>query len=343
METQTISNRSVFDPTVPGFNEAYYVIWTDPAQELSMVIRYVLFNGPTAETQVAQVWAWFRDRRNNVDCAFRQVYPLDQASWSGETCDLRIGAASGLSDEKAWGRILVDEIDLRWEFDLHSDEAIGVDRMLGTGDSSLFPRFQSPRCKHQLSGTVQYNDRSYTLERVNATDGHYWNVQNLQTWSWANCVSFQERPGTVLEAIGYQLYRQDSPVSVSASFGSRESLEQTSLPEGVFRNRELVSELEEWQIEANFDQSTVRATITGKPEDMILIVHPLPDGGALYTTITLTGDARVEIIEANGSSDPKVTCVTARDSVAFEVTKPVRNPRVSREFLIVPAPPSLTI
>ena len=102
----SISNHTIFDPTVPGFNEAYYVIWTDPAQQLSMVIRYVLFNGPDADSQVAQVWAWFRDRQNGVDTAYRQVYPLSQAKWDSTKCDLQIGSASGLTDDRAWGRVL---------------------------------------------------------------------------------------------------------------------------------------------------------------------------------------------------------------------------------------------
>ena len=36
-----------------GFSEAYYVIWTDPAAQRSMVVRYVLFNGPVEDYRIA--------------------------------------------------------------------------------------------------------------------------------------------------------------------------------------------------------------------------------------------------------------------------------------------------
>ena len=338
---KAINNQTVFDPSVPCFNEAYYVIWVDPEQQLSMVMRYVLFNGPDAESKVAQVWAWFWDRVGGVDLSFRQVYPLDQATWSGERCDLRIGKASGITEQKAWGRIVAGEDNLEWDLELDMSQSVGVDRMLGANGSDLFPRFRSPGCKHCLSGTVTANGRTYELNRVNATDGHYWNVQNLQTWSWANCVNYAEDPDAVFEGIGYQLYRTDSPVAVSAAVGTKEGMYTSQLPESLFRNRELKSELECWEVEADYGDQLARATVTGDPNEMILIVHPLPDGSCLFTTISLTASSELEIFRKEESGLKLDRKLTSERAVAFEVTKPVRNPRVSREFRIVAAPSEL--
>ena len=145
----------------------------------------------------------------------------------------------------------------------------------------------------------------------------------------------------MFEAIGFQLFRPDSPIAVSAAFGSPDNLNTSTFPEAVFRNRETCSTLEEWKIEADFEDKTVRARLQGDPEDMILIIHPLPDGSALYTTITLTADAEIQILQKGNERDKEPITLTARQSVAFEVTKPIRNPRVTREFQIVPAPNSL--
>ena len=68
---------------------------------------------------------------------------------------------------------------------------------------------------------------------------------------------------------------------------------------------------------------------------MILLVHPLPDGSSLYTTISTTANMTISIYEEQNDGWNKVQTLTAEKTATFEVTKPIRNSSVIREFKII--------
>lgn len=336
-----LDNRPVFDASVPGFSEAYYVIWTDPAATRSMVVRYVLFNGPTDGTKIAEVWCWYRDHVSGDDFAVRQRYPLSAVRIAPGHLRLEIGMASGLTENRAWGVVEEGGRVVSWDFDMPATGAHPVDRLKGAGNSVLFPRFYSTGCKRTLSARVWVDGREILADAVEATDGHYWNTHNLRTWSWANGVRFREDSSAFLEAIAFRLYADDAPMAVSVTFGSGGWTWQNDALESMYLNRELETDLERWRVSACFGQQSVEAEVTGNPDDMILITHPLPDGSFLYTTITLNAQIRLQVFEGNGAGGKPVRVLTSDGGASFEVTKPERNPRVKREFKIVSAPAHL--
>ncbi len=336
-----LDNRPVFDATVPGFSEAYYVIWTDPAKKRSMVVRYVLFNGPTDGTKIAEVWCWYRDQVNGDDFAVRQRYPLAAVRIAPGQFRLEIGTSSGLTESRAWGAVEDQGRVISWDFDMPVAKAQAVDRLKGAGNSVLFPRFYSSGCKRTISARVVFDGREIQADAVEATDGHYWNTHQLRTWSWANGVRFREDPSAFLEAIAFRLYADDAPMAVSVAFGSAGWTWQNDALEAMYLNRELETELERWRVSACFGQQRVEAVVTGNPDDMILITHPLPNGAFLYTTITLNAQIQIQVVEGCGADEKVVRTLTSDGGASFEVTKPVRNPRVTREFKIVSAPARL--
>jgi hypothetical protein len=331
----SIDNITMFDKDVIGFSEAYYVLWNDPVQKLSMVMRYVLFNGPTEETKIAEVWGWFRDRKSTVDVAIRQRYPLDAAKISKDKFHLEIGQ-SGIAQGKCWGEVTSDSDTVSWTFDMSDVGAIAIDRIPDMDAYELFPKFYSPYCKHTLSGRVTVNGQEYTLSNIQASDGHYWNTHHLQTWNWGNCVNFNEDDDFLFEGVSARFNEWSSPSNWMA-FNWAGKTYQSNIVDSMFKNQELTSDLNSWSFRAELDGVLFSGEMDADPEDMILIMHPLPNGEFLYTTIAVNANLTLKIHKLFEGNWELVKTLTARDVAAFEVTKPVRNPGVKREFKIVPA------
>jgi hypothetical protein len=334
-EDDSINNVSMFNRDIVGFSEAYYVLWNDPTQKISMVVRYVLFNGPTEETKIAEVWGWFRDRNTTADVAIRQRYHLDAAKISKDKFHLEIGP-SGITAGRCWGTVESDEDKVSWDFDMSEADAIAVNRIPGLDSDDFFPKFYSPYCKHTLSGRITVNQQAYQVDNIPATDGHYWNTHNLHTWNWGNCVNFSEDPDCLFEGVAARFNEWSSP-SVWTTFQWGGKRYQTNIVESMFKNRELTSNLNHWTFSAEADGVLFIGEMDAEPDDMVLLVHPLPNGEFLYTTIAVNANFTLKVHKYYEGQWELFQTLTARDCAAFEVTKPIRNPEVKREFKIIPA------
>ena len=110
---------------------------------------------------------------------------------------------------------------------------------------------------------------------------------------------------------------------------------RSNLVDAFYFNRELEADLSTWRFVAERGDLRFVGTVTARPEDQILIVHPLADDEFLYTHITYCGDMTVDIERKEGGRWWKVDTRVARRTASFEVTRKVRNPAVTREFRIV--------
>jgi FkbH-like protein/thioester reductase-like protein len=330
-----VDDRVRFDLSTVNATEAYYILWTDPVLERSMVIRYVLHNGPIEEARIAEVWCWFRDRRNPTnDVAVRQRYPVGRAEViNDEQILLRIGP-SGYSDSRTWGRVKGPEGTVDWDLQLDKRDAIGVERVTGMDAFELYPHFQSNAVRHRLSGTVVVNGEPYTITDQLASDGHYWNTRHLKAWSWAHCGEFEGDPEFMMEAIGAR-FNDWSQATTWATFVYRGEVYRSNLVEAFYFNREHHADLTTWSFQAERGDLRFVVRVAAKPEDQILIVHPLPDDEFLYTHITYNGDIEVDIERKEGGRWWKMDSRVGRQTASFEVTRKVRNPEVRREFRIV--------
>ncbi|WP_018969776.1 hypothetical protein [Rubritalea marina] len=332
-----MDNSLKFDATQTGFSESFYVLWNDPEQQLSMIVRYVLFNGPTEETKIAQVWAWFRDRspEGKADFAIKQSFPLAAAQFDQGEEGLNI-AHSGITPERCWGEVSNGENTLQWDFEMDASTCIAVDRLADVYDSPLFPKFYSPACKHALTGSVTLDQQQYSLEQVAASDGHYWNVHNMHSWSWCNAVQFQNNPDFLFEGIGFHLNDWGQP-SVWLTIEWNGQRYNSNLIDAMYHNRQLNSSLDSWEFRMERNEIKFEGTVTAKAEDMILITHPLPDGSSLYTHISYNADLVIHVFEKREGEWVKVDTAIATDTASFEVTKTERNPHVTREFTEIAA------
>jgi hypothetical protein len=333
-----VDERIHFDGRTLEASEAYYVLWTDAACGRSMVVRYVLHNGPVEEARVAEVWCWFRDHAAGRDIAIRQRYPLGRAEIeNGEDALLRIGP-SGYSRTRAWGVVSGPPGRVEWDLRLDKAHAIGIARVRGLDGDELFPRFESAGAKMVLSGHVIADGVRYDLEAQPASDGHYWDTRHLRAWSWAHCAQFERDPDFFVEGIGARL-NDWSQTSTWLSMFHRGELLRSSLTDSFFRNRELSADVTSWRFTA--ERGTLRyvGEVTARPEEQILIVHPLPDDRTLFTHVTYTGDMRIAVEEREGARGRwrKVDEKIARGTASFEVTRETRNPDVRREFRVVRA------
>lgn len=334
-----LDERLRFDPSRMDESEAYYLLWADAARGLSMVVRYVLHNGPIDEAKVAEVWCWFRDRQHpERDLAVRQRYPLGRAEiLNTEAVRLRVGP-SGYGAHRVWGEVHHGDQRLQWDFELHRShgqrQALALQRVRGMEPYPFYPQFQSNGVRQWISGTVMLDGHRYHLDHQVASDGHYWNTRQLKAWSWGHCASFEGDDDFVFEGIAARLNDWTQPATWLTFRYQGETWESTVI-EAFYFNRELDADLQTWQFVAERGDMRLRGTLRARTDEQILIVHPLPDEKYLYTHITYTGDMDVDIETREGGQWWKVDSRRARGCVAFEVTRPQRNPAVQREFKIV--------
>lgn len=329
-----INNRFVFDINKENDYEAHYILWNDYKQEIMMMFRYALLKRPNEGGSNIKVWACFWDQKkpeNNV--GWIKEYPLSDLRLSNNNYRLEIGN-SGMDKTSAWGDISNGDKKLRWRFDLDVSNSIAVDRVPGVREYQFFVNFYSSYCRHKINGWVEVNNDHYEIKNINSSDGHYSNIQNLRSWNWGNCVNFKEDPDFLFE--GISAYHNDWTTASSWLFfywkGKRY---ESNIIDAMFYNRELSSELNRWSFSAEKNGVCFQGQMTADPQTMILLTHPLPDGSSLYTTITLNANLVIDIYEKDSHNEwQKVQTVTA-EKATFEVTKPVRNKCVTREFEIL--------
>lgn len=329
---KNITNQFIIDFKKEYDYEAHYILWNDPSQGISMMFRYTLLKTPDPETSKAEVWACFWDRNKaENDVGWIKKYPIGDFKLSNNNYRLEIGS-SGVDQTEAWGHVNKENTQIKWHFDLDTKGSIEVNRFPGVEQYQFFPNFYSSHCKHKLTGWVQVNQDRYEVHQVNASDGHYTNLQNLTSWTWGNCVNFKEDPDFLFEGITTYYNDWTSP-STWLFFYWKGKRYESNIIDAMFINRELESKLNHWSFRSEKDDVCFEGRMTADPETMISLAHPLPDGTNLYTTITLNATLVIDIYtKGSQGSWEKVQTLTADKTATFEVTKPVKNKLVKREF-----------
>lgn len=326
-----IDNSPVFADGSKTSMEAYFVMWTDVANKRAMMVRYVLA-GPY---DIAEAWCYYLDKNpGGRDIALRKRFPLSAAEIGGDA-HYRMGE-NGLSDEGAWGDIVTDDCHIQWDFRFESGDEIGVDRLADVRDDEFMPKFYSPRCRHRLSGSVSVDGERMEVSNVWGSDGHYWGLDHMQQWSWANWPNAASEKPFLAEALSAKMAPWASN-NVWTAFDWNGESHRTGLVQSMYVNEELESELERWKTRSRFGDRVVDLTLEAHAEDMVMIIHPLGDGNFLYTTMTMFADVKVEVFEDRDGELVLLDTLKGEQCANFEVTKPVRNERVSREFKIVEA------
>jgi hypothetical protein len=326
-----ITNQFSIDLKKENDYEAHYILWNDPKQEISMMFRYTLLKTPDPKTSKAQVWACFWDGKkteNNV--GWIKEYSFNDFKLLNDNYRLEI-AQSGVDKTEAWGHISEGSSQIKWRFNIDASKSIEVDRFPGVEQYHFFPRFYSSYCKHKLTGWVEVNQDRYNVYQVNASDGHYTNLQNLTSWSWGNCVNFEEDPDFLFEGITTYYNDWTSP-STWLFFYWKGKLYQSNIIDAMFINKELNSTINCWSFRSEKEDVCFEGTMMADPETMISLTHPRPDGN-LYTTITLNATLVIDIYTRNICGDwEKNQTLTSKKKATFEVTKPFNTPLVKRKF-----------
>jgi hypothetical protein len=329
-----INNITRFNGKQPNLSETYFILLNDPIQDVTMVVRYVLFNGRETANQLAEVWVWFRDKKQNKEIALRQKNPLNSAKIAKDIFHLEIGN-SGITDDKAWGILNTDTDNISWELTLHKENAIGIDRFPGLIKYTPFPKFYSPYCKHQLSGQVKFNGQMYLFNHVNASDGHYWGAKKALSWNWGNCVNFKEDPHFLFEGISVHANPKLPPALWMFFHWNNKIYNCSGILHSMLRNKETHSELNDWQFTATSGDIMFHGKMHASPTDMIMHSHPLPDNKFLYTTITLNADLEITVAKKTKNGQQILQTLTAINTASFEVTRHYRNMQVAREYQVI--------
>lgn len=241
---------------------------------------------------------------------------------------------SGYGDNRVWGTLSAPEGTLEWDLTLDKRQGIPVNRIPQADNYDLYPHFQSNGCRHHLSGSVTINGTRYEIPRTLASDGHYWNTKHLRSWAWAHCASFEGDPDFLFEGIGPR-YNDWSQTSMWLTFIYKGQRIESNIIDAFHYNQELDSGTSSWGFVAERGQLRFVGHVSAKVEDMILLIHALPDDEYLYTHICYEADMTIDIERKVGLRWWKTEQRVARGTASFEVTRKVRNPDVRREFRVV--------
>jgi hypothetical protein len=221
-----------------------------------------------------------------------------------------------------------------WDFTLDRSHGVGVNRLPDMEKYDLFPHFQSNGVRHRLSGKVTVNGEVYEVENQLASDGHYWDTKNLRSWSWGHCSGFEGDADFLFEGIAPRFNDWCQPCTW-LTFVYKGEVIRSNLIDALYYNRETGATLTSWNFTAERGDLRFVCQLTARPEDQILIIHPLPDDEFLYTHITYCGDMTVDIERKEAGQWWKIDQRSCLRGASFEVTRKVRNPEVRREFRIV--------
>jgi hypothetical protein len=295
----------------------------------------VLHNGILEEDKRAEIWGMFRDRtQEGVDLAIRQRYPIGRALLvNTEETRLAIGPC-GYGENRVWGKVTSPDGTLEWDFTLDKSQAIAINRIREADQYDLYPHFQSNGCKQRISGSVTIRGVRYDVQNILASDGHYWNTKHMRSWAWAHCANFQGDSDFLFEGIGTR-FNDWSQTSMWLTFIYKGERIESNIVDAFQYNLELDSGLASWGFVAERGNLRFVGKVSANVDDMILLIHPLPDDEYLYTHISYEADMTIDIERKTGLRWWKTEQRVGQGTASFEVTRKVRNQDVRREFRIV--------
>ncbi|MCS6913863.1 MAG: tocopherol cyclase family protein [Myxococcales bacterium] len=306
-----MSSRNGFDNHMawnrqPGHYEVWYITLTHRKTGTGFWIRYTLeAPEPQVGSPYAQLWFCRGDAQDpSRTFGINRRYPIDLLEVGQDPFSLRIGPArmdrSSLSGivrggghEASWDLRFLPAT--RTHFHLPS---FAYARGGSLVDTVVF----SPNLSIPLRGTITVDGQTYDFDGDPGGQTHLWGRKHAYAWAWAHCNAFDTGDNhgvAVLEALTVQLRR--GPVVLP-------KLTVLSVyPDGL--SGEELAFKEPWQIPlarssyrtgsyhllAKGPTVKVEATLTCRPEDMVLTEYVDPDGEPAYchNTVVSSCDLRL--------------------------------------------------
>jgi hypothetical protein len=182
-----------------GFNEAWYVVASEPKAGLGLWVRYAVDIDDAGAPTFALWGSWFERGR-----AFA-LRNLLAAAAIGRT-GVEFGAA-GLTAEACSGEVEAGGHSLRWRLAFGRDSAEGEEAIPGW---LLLPAklrgsgFVLPHPAATVTGAVEVDGRLIELQRAPAGQAHLWGKRRWPAWAWARCNAFAEDPGAAVDLLDVQ-------------------------------------------------------------------------------------------------------------------------------------------
>ena len=178
-----------------GFNEAWYVVASDPRAGHGLWLRYTVDVDRSGEPAFALWGSWFEEGRlfalkNTLPAA--AIGRRGVAFGAGElTADGCSGEVEGAGHALRWR--------LRFGQGLAGEKFVpswlaAVARLRGGG-------FVLPHPATTVTGAVEVDGRIIELQRVPAGQAHLWGRTRYPSWAWARCSAFAEDPDASLDLL----------------------------------------------------------------------------------------------------------------------------------------------
>lgn len=178
-----------------GFNEAWYVVASDPRAGLGLWLRYTVDVDRSGAPAFALWGSWFEEGGR---FALKNTLPAAAIGRSG----LAFGPGA-LTADGCSGEVEGAGHALRWrlKFGQGSPGEEFVPPWLAAVAKLRGGGFVLPHPATTVTGAVEVDGRMIDLQHVPAAQAHLWGRTRYPSWAWARCSAFAEDPDASLDLL----------------------------------------------------------------------------------------------------------------------------------------------
>lgn len=281
-----------------GHVESWFLKANDPRTRRALWLKWTIWAGERDPRRaVAEVWAVaFGTARGHV--ATKTVVPFEQARFERDAVGASIDGCT-LTPSSARGRVA------------SGGRAIGYDLTIASLEAPLvhfpaawmyardgFPRQKivSPVPNGRISGTVDVEGETWTLDAWPGMVGHNWGRAHSESYAWGHCNAWDDGDDVVVEGFSARVRAGGvllPPVTAIAVRHHGTSYALSGFA-SLARNEGAITP-RRWRFRARADRVAVDGEMWADTDDFVGLFYPNPDGTTCYCLNSKVARAEVTL------------------------------------------------
>ncbi|MBS2011394.1 MAG: hypothetical protein JST00_00670 [Deltaproteobacteria bacterium] len=309
-----------------GHVESYFLKLVDPEGRRALWLKATILVHEGGAPRVAEAWAVTFDR-DGRPFAVKHTSPLDQASFSRDGLDVRVGDLR-ITPGHVWGRVesagRMVACDLRFTMGTAPLVPFPSERMYETKLPSS--KLVSPHPDSTFTGSYTTSSGDEVLVRGwRGMQGHNWGARHAELYAWGHCNQWDGgEDDLVLEAVTARVRVGPvlAPPLTVVCVRHRGVRYDFNAPLELIRARGTLvcpserapSESARWSFSAKSSIATVTGEMWAEPRDFAGLGYENPDGAMTHCLNSKLARARLRL-SVKGRSDVE----TMTRAAAFEI------------------------
>jgi hypothetical protein len=316
-------NRTRFNPEEPvGHYESFFQRANHPKRPLAFWIRYTIFSPRgQPEAAIGELWAVYFDGEKGQTSAAKEVFPLQQCSFSKTRLDVRIGDST-LVDTALQGQASSGRHTIRWllEYSNHQPPLLLL-------PESFYDRgFPKAKAMVGSPGALFHGMLSVSGQNINVdgwmgSQNHNWGSKHTDKYAWGQVAGFEEEPEAFLELSTAQVKVGSLWLPWMTLIVLRLDGEEYAL-NGILQSLRAMGKFDygkgkvsSWLFESRIEGVHVKGRITAPSSSFVGLRYSNPPGGQKICLNTKIAGCEV-YLERPGSSPRRLY---TENRAAFEI------------------------